>query len=67
MTPLEKMLQNAGAIRPDGSDKFFGMENVGFWTSLYEVHPMLTPDLCSLVTPGIERRFQVLEALLILP
>ncbi|KAI1813297.1 cysteine proteinase [Poronia punctata] len=29
MTPLEKMLQNAGAIRPDGSDKFFGMENFG--------------------------------------
>ncbi|KAI0483363.1 cysteine proteinase [Xylariaceae sp. FL0804] len=28
-TPLEKMLQNAGAIRPDGSDKFFGMENFG--------------------------------------
>ncbi|GAW27080.1 putative ubiquitin carboxyl-terminal hydrolase [Rosellinia necatrix] len=29
MTPLEKILQNAGAIRIDGSDKFFGMENVG--------------------------------------
>jgi ubiquitin carboxyl-terminal hydrolase 9/13 len=27
-TPLEKMLKNAGPIRPDGSDKFFGMENV---------------------------------------
>ena len=22
------MLQNAGALRPDGSDKFFGLENV---------------------------------------
>jgi ubiquitin carboxyl-terminal hydrolase 9/13 len=29
-TPLEKMLQNAGPIREDGSDKFFGMENVSF-------------------------------------
>ncbi|KAI0394815.1 cysteine proteinase [Xylariaceae sp. FL0594] len=29
LTPLERMLQNAGAIRPDGSDKFFGMENFG--------------------------------------
>ena len=28
LTPLEKMLLNAGPIRPDGSDKFFGMENV---------------------------------------
>ncbi|OTA69275.1 ubiquitin carboxyl-terminal hydrolase [Hypoxylon sp. EC38] len=29
ITPLEKMLQNAGALRQDGSDKFFGMENFG--------------------------------------
>ncbi|KAE8351915.1 putative ubiquitin carboxyl-terminal hydrolase creB [Aspergillus coremiiformis] len=29
MTPLEKMLQDMGAIREDGSDKFFGMENFG--------------------------------------
>lgn len=27
-TPLEKMLQNAGPVRADGSDKFFGLENV---------------------------------------
>ncbi|EDN10251.1 hypothetical protein HCAG_06054 [Histoplasma mississippiense (nom. inval.)] len=27
MTPLEKMLQDAGPLRNDGSDKFFGMEN----------------------------------------
>jgi hypothetical protein len=27
-TPLERMLMNAGPIRRDGSDKFFGMENV---------------------------------------
>ncbi|TAQ89689.1 hypothetical protein B7494_g1965 [Chlorociboria aeruginascens] len=29
MTPLLKMLQHAGPIRPDGSDKFFGLENFG--------------------------------------
>lgn len=29
ITPLEKMLQNAGPIREDGSDKFFGLENFG--------------------------------------
>lgn len=28
LTPLEKMLQNASALRSDGSDKFFGLENV---------------------------------------
>ncbi|MCJ1354629.1 MAG: hypothetical protein MMC33_004618 [Icmadophila ericetorum] len=28
-TPLEKLLQDAGPIRSDGSDKFFGMENFG--------------------------------------
>ncbi|KAE8442704.1 hypothetical protein EG329_002949 [Mollisiaceae sp. DMI_Dod_QoI] len=29
VTPLVKMLQNAGPIRNDGSDKFFGLENFG--------------------------------------
>ena len=28
-TPLEKMLTNAGPLRADGSDKFFGLENFG--------------------------------------
>ncbi|PSN63476.1 cysteine proteinase [Corynespora cassiicola Philippines] len=28
-TPLEKLLQDAGPIRDDGSDKFFGFENFG--------------------------------------
>ncbi|KIW83523.1 hypothetical protein Z517_02768 [Fonsecaea pedrosoi CBS 271.37] len=28
-TPLERMLANAGPLRNDGSDKFFGMENFG--------------------------------------
>ena len=29
-TPLEKLLTDAGPVRIDGSDKFFGMENVSF-------------------------------------
>ncbi|CAG8022308.1 unnamed protein product [Penicillium olsonii] len=29
ISPLEKRLQDLGAIRGDGSDKFFGMENYG--------------------------------------
>jgi ubiquitin carboxyl-terminal hydrolase 9/13 len=29
MTPLEKMLQNAGPLREDGSDRFYGFENFG--------------------------------------
>lgn len=28
LTPLEKMLADAGPARGDGSDKFFGFENV---------------------------------------
>jgi hypothetical protein len=28
MTPLEKRLLDMGPIREDGSDKFYGMENV---------------------------------------
>lgn len=28
ITPLERMLQNAGPLREDGSDRFFGFENV---------------------------------------
>ncbi|CAH0019465.1 unnamed protein product [Clonostachys rhizophaga] len=29
MTPLEKMLRNAGPLREDGSDRFYGFENFG--------------------------------------
>lgn len=28
VTPLEKMLQHAGPLREDGSDRFYGFENV---------------------------------------
>lgn len=34
VTPLERMLQNAGPLRKDGSDKFFGLENVSSPSSL---------------------------------
>lgn len=30
LSPLEKRLQDMGSIRGDGSDKFYGMENVSF-------------------------------------
>ena len=36
ITPLVKMLQNAGPVKNDGSDKFFGMENVRLDFLLYE-------------------------------
>lgn len=36
-TPLEKMLQNAGPMREDGSDRFYGFENVR--------HPQPQPSL----------------------
>ncbi|KAK3903026.1 hypothetical protein C8A05DRAFT_14982 [Staphylotrichum tortipilum] len=29
LTPVERLLQNAGPVREDGSDKFFGLENFG--------------------------------------
>lgn len=30
-TPLQKLLSDAGPLKSDGSDKFFGMENVGLF------------------------------------
>ncbi|KAI3323459.1 cysteine proteinase [Xylariaceae sp. AK1471] len=67
MTPLEKMLQNAGAIRPDGSDKFFGMENFGntcycnsivqalFYTAAFRDQVLNFPPLSPLDTPNGSR------------
>ncbi|KAJ3577237.1 hypothetical protein NPX13_g3332 [Xylaria arbuscula] len=64
MTPLEKMLQNAGAIRPDGSDKFFGMENFGntcycnsivqalFYTTAFREQVLNFPPLSPVDTPN---------------
>jgi hypothetical protein len=35
VTPLEKMLQNVGPLREDGSDRFYGFENVRSPTSRF--------------------------------
>ncbi|KAI1176188.1 cysteine proteinase [Nemania sp. FL0916] len=67
MTPLEKMLQNAGSLRPDGSDKFFGMENFGntcycnsivqalFYTTAFRDQVLNFPPLSPLDTPNGSR------------
>ncbi|KAI0102140.1 cysteine proteinase [Nemania sp. FL0031] len=67
LTPLEKMLQNAGAIRQDGSDKFFGMENFGntcycnsivqalFYTTAFREQVLNFPPLSPLDTPNGSR------------
>ncbi|KAI0855341.1 cysteine proteinase [Xylaria cubensis] len=67
MTPLEKMLQNAGTIRPDGSDKFFGMENFGntcycnsivqalFYTTAFREQVLNFPPLSPPDTPNGSR------------
>ncbi|KAI1437641.1 cysteine proteinase [Xylaria sp. CBS 124048] len=67
MTPLEKMLQNAGAIRPDGSDKFYGMENFGntcycnsivqalFYTTAFREQVLNFPPQSPLDTPNGSR------------
>jgi hypothetical protein len=39
-TPLEKLLADAGPIRPDGSDKFFGFENVNIPFMCIRAHPI---------------------------
>jgi ubiquitin carboxyl-terminal hydrolase 9/13 len=44
-TPLEKLLADAGPIRGDGSDKFFGFENV---SALLPACPRLRPLIASL-------------------
>ncbi|KAI8628027.1 cysteine proteinase [Xylariaceae sp. FL1651] len=67
LTPLEKMLQNAGALRSDGSDKFFGMENFGntcycnsivqalFYTTAFRDQVLNFPPLSPLDTPSGSR------------
>ncbi|KAI1333136.1 cysteine proteinase [Xylariaceae sp. FL0255] len=64
LTPLEKMLQNAGTLRPDGSDKFFGMENFGntcycnsivqalFYTTAFREQVLNFPPLSPSDTPN---------------
>jgi ubiquitin carboxyl-terminal hydrolase 9/13 len=52
-TPLEKMLVNAGPLRSDGSDKFFGFENVSAPGVELKVH--LLTRMRSLAAPGRHR------------
>lgn len=40
ITPLQRMLENAGPIRSDGSDKFWGMENVSRSSITYGLRPI---------------------------
>ncbi|KAF9879777.1 ubiquitin carboxyl-terminal hydrolase [Colletotrichum karsti] len=64
LTPLEKMLQNAGPLREDGTDKFFGLENFGntcycnsivqalFYSESFRDHVVKYPPLSPTDTPN---------------
>ncbi|PHH80779.1 hypothetical protein CDD83_3671 [Cordyceps sp. RAO-2017] len=63
-TPLERMLQNAGPLRQDGSDRFFGFENFGntcycnsivqalFYSDLFRDHVIKYPPHSPSDTPN---------------
>ncbi|KAJ0160798.1 putative ubiquitin carboxyl-terminal hydrolase creB [Colletotrichum tanaceti] len=72
LTPLEKMLQNAGPLREDGTDKFFGLENFGntcycnsivqalFYSESFRDHVIKYPLLSPSDTPnGIRPKVNV--------
>lgn len=72
VTPLEKMLQNAGPLREDGSDRFFGFENFGntcycnsivqalFYSDVFRDHVISYPTLSPADTPnGIRPKVNV--------
>ncbi|TDZ13129.1 putative ubiquitin carboxyl-terminal hydrolase creB [Colletotrichum spinosum] len=64
LTPLEKMLQKAGPLRDDGTDKFFGLENFGntcycnsvvqalFYSESFRDHVINYPPLSPTDTPN---------------
>ena len=53
-TPLEKLLVDAGPIRGDGSDKFFGFENVSALVpDCASLHPLIALFPSSLEAHGI--------------
>ncbi|KAM0254798.1 hypothetical protein ACHAQJ_006397 [Trichoderma viride] len=55
LTPLEKMLQNAGPLREDGTDKFFGFENALFYSDLFRESVINYPSLSPSGTPNGSR------------
>ncbi|KAH0532729.1 hypothetical protein TsFJ059_001380 [Trichoderma semiorbis] len=67
LTPLEKMLQNAGPLREDAADKFFGFENFGntcycnsivqalFYSDLFRENVINYPSLSPSDTPNGSR------------
>jgi hypothetical protein len=53
-TPLEKLLADAGPIRGDGSDKFFGFENVSALVpDCAKLHPLIALFPSSLEAHGM--------------
>ncbi|KAK5987567.1 putative ubiquitin carboxyl-terminal hydrolase creB [Cladobotryum mycophilum] len=64
LTPLERMLVNAGPLREDGTDRFFGFENFGntcycnsivqalFYSDLFRDSVINYPSLSPLDTPN---------------
>nr|UWK20429.1 ubiquitin thiolesterase [Trichoderma rubi] len=67
LTPLEKMLQNAGPLREDSTDKFFGFENFGntcycnsivqalFYSDLFRESVINYPSQSPMETPNDNR------------
>ncbi|KAL5895926.1 hypothetical protein ACKVWC_001137 [Pyricularia oryzae] len=54
LTPLEKLLQNAGAVREDGSDKFFGLENSALGDHVSELHiDIIIPSYCNSIVQAL--------------
>ncbi|KAG5929440.1 hypothetical protein E4U42_005907 [Claviceps africana] len=59
MTPLERMLQHAGPLREDGSDRFFGFENFG--NTWYELLCCVGPSSLAPVRADMTLHPQLLQ------